>query len=48
MNETDEYDKAFLDGYTAALEDFLDDEATSPLVVKAREWYDKKARNVNS
>jgi hypothetical protein len=46
--KTPEYDKAFLDGYNSALDDFLNDEANSPLVVQAREWYEKKARRANS
>jgi hypothetical protein len=41
------YDDGFKDGYTQALEDFLNDEANSPLVVQAREWYDKKAHNAD-
>jgi hypothetical protein len=44
---TGDYQQGFSDGYTAALEDFLNDEANSPLVVQALEWYEKKVRNAD-
>lgn len=36
------------DGYADALRDILDDECTTPSVVEAREWMDKKARRAHS
>lgn len=42
-----QYSEGFEDGYSRALTDFLDDECLNPIVVQAREWYDKKENNAH-
>jgi hypothetical protein len=39
------YDDGFHDGYRKALENYLDDECTDPIVIEARECQSKKERN---
>lgn len=45
---TDEYSEGYETGYLLALEDFLNDECMIPVVVQAREMYEKKARLAHS
>jgi hypothetical protein len=42
-----QYASGFEDGYSQAIHDFLNDECFIPIIVQAREWYDKKGNNAH-